>query len=353
MLFSLFVGWVWPLIKQDMYRVLVFCGGGIGDAMMTTPMLKALRVNLPDAKIFVAIKQSINKEVFANSQDVDELIDLNSFNSFANMVSDFRVRRFTHSIHNHSCQMTVFYTLPILAGIPNRIGFNRYSKKPTWKTALKAKTLTASIPYKAGLKRRTKMNVEILKLIGIEASDESYRLYTENLAERVPEVVGVHPGSDAGGEIKRWPMDRFVEVALKLADEHQKEVRFFLGPAELALEKAVPVHQRLKVIKPKSVKNLIQELHACTLFISNDSGLSHLAAGHGIPTAVIYGPTKKAEYILPTDYYPVEPEGFDCDTCFKNKKCDNASACLTSISLEKVIAAIEPQLTMTHEQQTS
>lgn len=259
------------------------------------------------------------------------------------MVEEIRKGRYTHSIHNHSCQMTVYHVLPLLAGIKNRIGFNRYPKKPSWKTRIKALSLSKSHLYETGMKRRTKMNLELLELVGVTASDERYSLYAENLVERDYNLIGFHPGSDAGGEIKRWPIERFVSLALEVVKKESTKVRFFLGPAEYDLAEHIANHPLISIVRPTSVKNLIQELNACSFFVSNDSGLSHLAAGHSLPTIVIYGPTKKAEYILPTEYYPIEPSGFDCTDCFRNKSCDSDNACLKSISVDTVLRVVESQ----------
>jgi len=88
--------------------------------------------------------------------------------------------------------------------------------------------------------------------------------------------VLLHPGS--GSRTKVWP--RFDQLAQMLP-----EAEILLGPCETRL--AVPN----KCLKNLSLGEVAEELRRCRMFVGNDSGITHLAAYWGTPTAALFGPT--------------------------------------------------------------
>ncbi|NQT85701.1 glycosyltransferase family 9 protein [bacterium] len=101
--------------------------------------------------------------------------------------------------------------------------------------------------------------------------------------------VVVHPGS--GGAAKRWPLERFAELAARLG----APVVWVLGPAEEADGRAREVGERVAtVVDGLSLDALSGLLAGCRLYVGNDSGVSHLAAALGAPTVAVFGATDPA-----------------------------------------------------------
>jgi heptosyltransferase-2 len=86
----------------------------------------------------------------------------------------------------------------------------------------------------------------------------------------------LHPGS--GSRSKVWP--RFAELAQLLP-----EAEILLGPCETRL--GVPN----RCLENLCLEAVAEELRRCRMFIGNDSGITHLAAYWGTPTAALFGPT--------------------------------------------------------------
>ena len=127
---------------------------------------------------------------------------------------------------------------------------------------------------------------ELLKEIGLDYSKK---------------VVVIQPGS--GGLDKCWHLDNFLTVAREL-DSKSIEVVFLLGPAELDRFSDATVKNISSVAKCLTDLSLTQVLGllSCTdAFIGNDSGITHLAAGLGIKTVAVFGPTD------PDMYRPIGP----------------------------------------------
>jgi heptosyltransferase-3 len=109
-------------------------------------------------------------------------------------------------------------------------------------------------------------------------------------------LVVIHPGS--GGMKKCWHLDNFISVAQGLRTQGF-EVLFLLGPAEM--ERLRPADEaRLygtaRCVGHLSLAQVVGLLSGADAFIGNDSGVSHLAAGIGLRTYVLFGPTDPALY---------------------------------------------------------
>jgi len=144
-------------------------------------------------------------------------------------------------------------------------------------------------------------------------------------------LVVIQPGS--GGLHKCWHLDNFLAVAKKL-DSEGIEVIFLLGPAELdrfskaAIKKMGSI---AKYLRDLSLEQVLELLSHANVFIGNDSGITHLAAGLGVRTLAVFGPTN------PVVYKPIGPDV----TVFADKTAIFAkkpSASLQSELLDVLIA---------------
>ncbi len=101
----------------------------------------------------------------------------------------------------------------------------------------------------------------------------------------------IHPGSGSPG--KNWPAGHYRTVAESVLCEGKMPVRILLGPAE---EDQRPFWQsasgaRFTVQKDRSLEEVSHSLAESSLYLGNDSGITHLAASLGVPTLALFGPT--------------------------------------------------------------
>ena len=109
-------------------------------------------------------------------------------------------------------------------------------------------------------------------------------------------LIVIHPGS--GGPKKCWHLDNFLSLARELADR-EVEVLFLLGPAEverLRPSEKVQIHGVAKCMAHLALTQVIGVLSCADAFLGNDSGVTHLAAGMGLRTIALFGPTDPAVY---------------------------------------------------------
>jgi hypothetical protein len=132
----------------------------------------------------------------------------------------------------------------------------------------------------------TKKGRELLKDIQLDSSEK---------------LVVIQPGS--GGLHKCWHMDNFLAVAEELR-LNGTEVVFLLGPVEhdrFSNATIKEINSVAKCLTGLSLTQVVWLLSCSDGFIGNDSGITHLAAGMGVRTVVIFGPTN------PDVYKPVGP----------------------------------------------
>lgn len=155
----------------------------------------------------------------------------------------------------------------------------------------------------------------------------------------------VNPG--AAWPNKRWPAERFGQIARALADRHQLRSVVIWGPGEAELATAVgEASGGAAEIAPKT--NLIDLLalaRSAKLVISGDTGPLHIACALGVPAVGVFGPTDAerngpwaSDDMVLTRYH-------ECD-CHYERRCrrDAERWCLASISPASVIDAIDERL---------
>ena len=114
------------------------------------------------------------------------------------------------------------------------------------------------------------------------------------MAGREP-IVAVHPGS--GSEKKNWPAEKFAAVARWLVDELAAQLFVVQGEAdERAVGKLTKLLENRKFTLARGLKlvELAAVLERCTLFLGNDSGVTHLAAAAGAPVVAVFGQASPA-----------------------------------------------------------
>jgi len=105
-------------------------------------------------------------------------------------------------------------------------------------------------------------------------------------------LIVIFPGS--GSPAKNWPADKFAALASMLNDSRQSCV-VVLGPAESSIE---PIFRdaRVPVLSDLDLPTIAAIARLASIFVGNDSGVSHLAAAVGASGVVIFGPTDPARW---------------------------------------------------------
>lgn len=343
-----------PGTRSDFKRILLVRTDRIGDVLLSTPVIKALRDHYPHAYIAMMVAPYA-KEVVEGNPWLDEVI---IYDKDAKHKSWRRTLKFSRNLAKKRFDLVIAlhptnraHMVTFLAGIPKRLGYDRKL----------AALLTDKIAHskQLGEKHELEYNLDFLRHLGIEAQDkrthiplkpESEKwavelLEKENITAK-DKLLGIHPGASCPSKI--WPVERLAQVADKLAEKYGFKVIILAGPKDLAKAEVTQKQMRHPVLNlagKTSVSQMASILKRCALFISNDSGPVHIAGAVGTPVISIFGRAQKG--LSPKRWGPLgkrdrvlhkPPVG--CVECLAHN-CVKGFACLKAISVDDVVGAAD------------
>jgi len=330
-------------------RILVRGTNWIGDAVLTTPALMAIRKGFPQAKIALLVKPAI-AELLHHHPAVDEIVLYRDPGPHAGLGGKLTLARL---LRRGRYDLAILLqnafeaaAITALAGIPNRYG---YATDGRWFL------LTHRVPLTPKSRRRHQVHyyLELLRPLGIPVEPEPPTLRTMpgEDAEAIEHLrafgvdpkkflIGLNPGS-IYGTAKRWLSERFAEVADRVAAEHGGVVLIFGGRGEEELGAAIAgkmTAPTLVLSGRTTVRRLMALIKQCRLFITNDTGPMHIATSFGVPTVAIFGPTDPATTSPFGSRHELVRHPVDCSPCLL-RECPIDHRCMQGISVEMVHAA--------------
>ncbi len=150
---------------------------------------------------------------------------------------------------------------------------------------------------------------------------------------------------------KRWPMERFVRLGVALAAEERVKIALF-GSAEEAdycadlahlINSGAASHCAESFAGKLSLVESAAGAGLCALFISNDTGLMHMAAARGVPLVAVFGSSVKEFGFTPQGERSVvmETRGLECRPCshIGRSECpEKHFRCMNDITVDSVLA---------------
>jgi len=333
-------------------RILIRSANWVGDAIMTTPAIRAIRRNYPSAHITLLAKPWV-APVFAYNPDIDELMVYQAegrhggWAGLWRLAADIRRHRFDLAILFQNAFEAALLTF--LARIPQRMGFTTDGRTAlltqrirSWRP-LKRRHL---IDYYLGLIAGAGMTLhgrQLTLLITPDEQREARRLLAQKGGIDTPLLVGLNPGA-AHGTAKRWLADRFTEIGRRMIFEHGAKVIIFGGPDEAGIGRQLATdigEGSVNLCGQTSLRHAMALIGECNLFVTNDSGLMHAAAALNIPQVAIIGPTD------PTATGPGNeasrlvhrPDACELSPCLKPTCPITDQRCMTAISVKMVMEA--------------
>lgn len=338
-----------PLDTTRISSVLVRATNWIGDAVMTTPALGAIRKSFPLARITV-LATPLVAELLALHDSVDEVLVYDRKGAHAGvrgklrLASLLRAKRFDLAILLQDAFDAAL--IAWLAGIPRRMG-NRSDGR--------AMLLTHPIPYRkhAADSHQSENYLRMLSHYGINGSGSDLLLRTSSAEDAELELtlsqrgivpgdflLGINPGATFGSA-KRWYPERFAEVARVLAAEWGARIVITGAPAETEMARRIDEAlggECCNLAGKTSVRQLMSLTKRCNFFITNDSGPMHIAAAFRIPLVAVFGSTDhRTTYPFSENSLIVRKE-MDCAPCLK-RECPTDHRCMKEVTVQDVIEA--------------
>jgi heptosyltransferase II len=325
-------------------RILVRVTNWLGDAVMNTPAMGAIRATFPKAEI-VVVANPVVAEIFTAHPYCDRVTVFDKkgeHRGIAGMIRFARVlRRERFDLAILLQKAIEAAVMAFLAGVPRRVGY---------RTDGRGLLLTHSQPFTREIRTRHQSEhyLHLLRSFGISGGGNRQKLQcTEEELLWADERLGrtawaaVNPGA-AYGSAKRWFPERFAEVGDRLASEYGFRILLTGGPGEQEIGRdieAAMASKPLNLIGKTSVRQMMALLSRCGLMVTNDSGPMHVAAALRVPIVAIFGSTDHTTTFPLADKYRIVRHTIDCAPCLL-RMCPTDHRCMEMVSADDVLAAV-------------
>ncbi len=316
----------------------------IGDVLLSTPILRALRTEFPKARLTVVVNPG-TEAVLHRNPHVDEVLSLQRHGWLAQLkfLSRIRSRQFDCVVDLTDGDRAAILTA--WSGAPIRIGFNHERR---WTGLLYTWCLTG----KYGTMHMVDYHAQLLQGLGLVPKSSDPELFVGEEEERAADRHLDHVGLSgqpwvmmfpfARYRIKAWPADRFAALGDALMDRGYPVVLIGAPPEQQAGEEIQRLarHELISFIGRTSLRELAALMKRSVLFVGNDGGPMHMAAAAGCPVVGIFWPTDPAVWGPRGSQSSVLYKGLDCRQCFHPDCFRGEESCLKQISVEEVRSAV-------------
>jgi len=342
--------WNWDSVE----RVLLVRLRSIGDTVLTTPSLFALKRFLPQASIDILLEDWV-APVLDGFPHVDNVITLErkSTSARARVARQLRANNYDVVYNLHGGSTATLLTRA--TGAKHRVGYQTYQ----YARLHNHLSPSASLLWGRDKTHSVEQQLALLGWTGVPVSDRpptrlkvtpeasaaiASRLRVAGLAE-VPFAV-IHPA--AAFATKQWAADKFGLLAADLRSKGLAVVAITTANEKPVIDEvnnntATPA----EAFTDLSLPEITALLARARVFVGNDSGIAHIAAAVRAPTVVIFGSSNTAHWRpwtpgLSSSAAEVVIEEMDCQPChgYFCEKFDEPE-CIKRVPVERVIAATE------------
>ncbi len=357
--------------------ILVIQLADIGDMVLSSAFLHELRRHWPKAWIGLVVQPAMANLV-ERCPDIDEVIPFRwrSFKDWGNSFSGHwrwwlqttlltarklwrrRIEMAISLRWNNDAPQAAALTLMLTSGAATRVAYRDLPHDRIPYRVTDINRLITRGPVRSYLKHEVDLQMEILSSLGGEPANPKVQVFTgpddegfvrdvlsrAGFSSEAP-IIALAPG--AAWPFRRWPADRFIGLGRWLQEEYGMNIVILAARNELGLarrvEQGLAKDRTLSLAGKTTIRQMAAVLRRCRLFIGNDSGPMHVAAGVGIPVVGFFGPG---------EYERFKPWGLDheairlglpCSPC--SQECAfNAPRCIKGISLDRAKKVISRKL---------
>ncbi|MEW6381650.1 MAG: lipopolysaccharide heptosyltransferase II [bacterium] len=336
-------------IKPDGIRnILVRGTNWVGDAVMTLPAICAIRRNFPQARIMILARPWV-QGVYAHCPDIDGTITYDQQGGF--LSSRYSVIR---KLHHQGFDLAILLQnafdaalITFLAGIPRRVGYNTDGR--TWLLTHRVKISEDILKV-----HQVYYYLRILEALGLKAERAAPRLAVSDREKdkanqylRVKGYRGAEPllGFNPGaiyGSAKRWFADSFAAVADRAARQYGARCIIFGSIHDLPAAREMASRMESSPILAAGetrLEELPGLLSRCSLLVTNDSGLMHMAAASGVAVIAVFGSTDPRTTSPYGDEHTIIYKQAACSPCLR-RECPTDHACMKAITVDDVWQAV-------------
>ena len=340
----MYLGKVKKLPREDLKQILIRGTNWIGDAILTLPAVASIRATYPKARIAMLAKPLV-ADIYELFSGLDEMIifekKYDNPTGVLKLAQSLKGRKFDAAILLQNAVEAAIIALA--AGIPLRAGYDSDAR---------GLLLTHRVRRTKEIRNVHQVDyyLEMVKALGCLPVDRDMHMEKRlNSSDRkdvlnkyIPDldqsIIGIAPGATYG-PAKKWFPDRFAAVADSLSREYSARIIVMGGKADIETAQEVQKSAKTRLIDlsgKTTLREAIYLISQCRLFISNDSGLMHVAGALNIPTVAIFGSTNPGTTAPMGSRSVIVRHEVPCSPCLK-KTCPVDFRCMKLVAVEDVL----------------
>ena len=345
------------ILPKEIRSILLIQLGDIGDVVLTTPTMRALRNNFPTSNLVVVARER-SKELLEDSPWVSQVVPIKKKErklgqEIAYQTSFFsQLRKNSFDVAIELRTGTRGAIISYLSGARYRVG--RYADDGRlWRN----RVFTHLVRPKNELSQYSaEHSLNILAPFNLKIDNRTPELFVSAEKLKRADVILKREGEHINDPIiaiqpfalwkyKEWGMNKYVKLIDFIGTEYGFPI-LITGSAE-ERKRAEEIINKCRVnvhnlAGRTSVGEYAGLLQACSLLIGGDSGGIHIAAAVGTPTLSIFGPSSALNWAPKGPQHHVIHKDWSCVPC-RQMECEHGevSRCLEELSVEDVMAVIK------------
>jgi lipopolysaccharide heptosyltransferase II len=342
----------------DPQKILVIRFSSIGDIVLATPLLRVLHTTFPSAQIDFIVRKEY-AELIRNNRNLTHVFEFDSKTGISGLRELKKLLRLIHynlvvDIHNSLRSRYIRWKL----GADNVVVLHKRifartmlirKKKNFYRSIVSVADRYIESLHKYKIKNDGK-GLELF--ISVEIRARAFTKMNKLGVHLSGMMIGFCPS--AKHATKCWPQEKFTELGIRLANKYDAKVLLFGSSDDkkkcLAIANAINDRSRKgKAIDLSGELSLLESavaMEACTVVVTNDSGLMHIASAMKEKVVAIFGPTVREFGFFPVgkDQIVLERKDLYCRPCshIGGKACpEKHFRCMNEIQIEEVAEAVK------------
>jgi len=331
---------------SDPRRILIYKVDHLGDVLMSTPGLRAIRRRFPEAEIRVVVGEW-SRGVLEHNPNIDRIVVYNSPRYTRGGFECHTLREVRNSLGDWKPDLVIG-----LRDDWRTIGasvFDRTARVDRGRAQLREWIARRRSPRD----KRHEIDLiwEALAPLGIEPAEVDRLDYYVSGEERtwaaglvqekglaLPFAV-FHPG--ASTRFKEWPLERFARVAREVSGNGRMRVVLIGSPDEVGraggLAELLPDLDPLDLSGQMSLRRTAALLEHASLYVGADGGMMHIATALGVPTVGLFGPGHFRTFHPVGRNVEAISRLFPCSPCSQQSCIRPHDNCMAAITVEEVL----------------
>lgn len=290
-------------------KIALIKSGAIGDILMTTPLVRALKNKYPEAEITYVTGEKF-KEIVSGNKNIDRIVTFDTKKLFGSSAISrlLYFREFAKTLRKEKFDVCFILDKSYMANlfaywckIPVRIGFDRFGEGfPN----------THNVEYKS-VKHEIDYYLDTLNFLNVKDYDKhmelqvakSDELFASNFMKKnklikSDVIIGIAPSAtkdpNKNDSPRTWPEENYKKLVERITKPYNSKIIFFGGRDDVKVVKDIISKVNVKVYScagKTRIKQAAALIKMCDVFITHDSGLMHVASAAGVPVISIFGPT--------------------------------------------------------------